>query len=291
MPSPRHRLAYAGVIPLMLNVISAVAFGHVMKWSTIRKANLLWVAACNYLGASIACSLALLVARPSGHIWFTAFTGAWGGVSYLISLLYYFAAVKALGMGLATSVNRIAIALPVAAALLIWHETLHIEQAVGLALVAISLPLLGSGKYRGAQGGTRLLLGLLLPLFVVTGVGQVANRIYNSGAPSNNVYLFLACLFGAAGISALIALRIRPVPLKRQDLFLGLLLGSINTITNLLLLAALRELPSAVVFSVSSAASVLLAAITGVMFWGDRMNKVAAGGVLMATLAVVLLTH
>jgi drug/metabolite transporter (DMT)-like permease len=279
------------VIALTLSIISAVAFGHVMKWSTVRKANLLWVAACNYIGASIACSVALVFARPAGHIWFTAFTGAWGGVSYLVSLLYYFAAVRTLGMGLATSVNRIAIALPVAAALIIWHEALHIEQAIGLALVAISLPLLGSGKFRSANGGTKLLLGILLPLFVVTGVGQVANRIYNSGAPSNNVYLFLACLFGAAGISALIALHFKPVPLRRQDLCLGLLLGSINTSTNLFLLAALRQLPSAVVFSASSAASVLLAAITGVMFWGDRMSRVAAGGVVTATLAVVLLTH
>jgi drug/metabolite transporter (DMT)-like permease len=135
------------------------------------------------------------------------------------------------------------------------------------------------------------LLGVLPPLFVVTGVGQLANRIYSSGAPSSNAYLFLACLFGAAAISALVALRIKPIPLHRQDLCLGLLLGSINMITNLFLLAALRELSSAVVFSVSSAASVLLAAITGVLFWGERLNWVAAFGVGIATLAVVLLTH
>jgi drug/metabolite transporter (DMT)-like permease len=194
-------------------------------------------------------------------------------------------------MGLATSANRIAVALPVALALLVWHETIHAEQVIGLILVAMSLPLLGSGKYRGTNSEARLLIGVLLPLLVVTGVGQVANRIFSSGAPSDNAYLFLAALFGAAALSAFAALRIRPAPLHLQDFWLGLLLGAANMVTNLLLLAALRELPSAVVFSVSSAASVLLAAVTGVVFWGERLNPAASGAVLVATLAVVLLTR
>jgi hypothetical protein len=67
-----------------------------MKWCTQRKANLQWVGAWNYVEASVACTLALIVVRPHGHIWFTTFTGAWAGVCYLLSLLYYFAAVSRL---------------------------------------------------------------------------------------------------------------------------------------------------------------------------------------------------
>jgi multidrug transporter EmrE-like cation transporter len=88
-----------------------------------------------------------------------------------------------------------------------------------------------------------------------------------------------------------LALLVQPVKPRRQDVYIGLVLGGANLTTNVLLLAALRELPSAVVFSVSSAASVMLAAVTGVMFWRERLNRVATSGVLLATAAVVLLTR
>ncbi len=279
------------MIPLAFSVLFAVAFGHVMKWATHVKANLLWVAAVNYVAASLVCVVVMLVVRPGENALFTSLTGLWGGVCYLLSLLYYFAAVKRIGMGLATSANRIAVAVPVAVALLVWHETLRAEQGIGLALVAISFPLLGSGRAGLGSAELKVLLGTLVPLFVITGACQLSNRIYSGGAPAQNTFLFLSCLFGAAGATAFLALLVQPVKPRRQDVYIGLVLGGANLTTNVLLLAALRELPSAVVFSVSSAASVMLAAVTGVMFWRERLNRVATSGVLLATAAVVLLTR
>ena len=146
-------------------------------------------------------------------------------------------------------------------------------QAVGLALVAAALLLLGSGNAGSRKEGMGQLLGLILPLFLVTGLGQLAARIFSAGAPAENTYLYTATLFAGAAIAALVALATRPVHPQRQDLWLGLLLGATNTITNLSLLSALRELPSALVFSISSAASVALLAITGVLFWRERLSR------------------
>jgi drug/metabolite transporter (DMT)-like permease len=278
------------VIPLTFSVVFAVGFGHVMKWATHVRANLLWVAAVNYVVAALLCLVAMAVVRPGDHALFAALTGIWGGVCYLLSLLYYFAAVNRIGMGLATSANRIAVAVPVAVALVVWHESLRPVQSIGLVFVAVAFPLLGSGRDGFGKTEIRVLAGTLVPLFVVTGAGQLSNRIFSSGAPAQNTFLFLACLFGAAATTAFVALAIQPVSLKRQDVGIGLTLGGVNLMTNLFLLAALRELPSSVVFSVSSAASVMLAAITGVIFWRERLNLWAATGVGLATLAVVLLT-
>lgn len=279
------------MLALALNIISAVSFGHVMKWATNRRANLLWVAACNYIAGGSVCLTAALASAPHRAVGFTIFTGAWAGVCYLASLLYYFAAVARLGMSLATSAVRISVALPVAAALVVWHEQLRVEQAIGLALVAAALLLLGSGDRGATREGAALLFGLILPLFLITGLGQLAARIYSGGAPAENAYLYTAATFGGAAISALVALALHPVRLRKQDLLLGLLLGTANTTTNLFLLAALRELPSAVVFSVSSAASVALAAVTGVLFWHERLSRPTTAAVVAATIAVVLLAR
>ena len=92
-------------------------------------------------------------------------------------------------------------------------------------------------------------------------------------------------------LAALIALRLYPTAPRRKDLGLGLLLGATNLASNLCLLAALRALPSAVVFAVASSAGVVLAAVTGVLVWRERLSRPAAGGVALAALAVVLLTR
>ena len=278
------------MLPLILNVVLAVVFGHIMKLASHRHASLLWVSALNYLTAGAGAVLAAVVVRPEGAIAFTIATGAWGGVCYLLSLLLYFAAIERLGMGLATSANRLAIAVPVAAALLVWHESVQIEQACGLALVCISLPLLANvePRRRGSGGITRI--SVLIPMFAITGIGQLSNRVFSGGAPAANAYLFLAALFGAAGISAFIALLRRPCPVRIDDAVLGVVLGIVNFAVNVFLLTALRELPSPIVFSVSSGGSVLLAVLTGSVVWGERLSGSAKIGAVVATAAVVLLT-
>ncbi len=279
------------MIALVLSIIFSVGFGHVMKWAEHRRANTLWVGAWNYISASVACALFMLVARPTGEIAFTISTGIWGGVCYLISLLYYFSAVRRLGVGLATAAIRVSVALPVVLALVVWHEALHPVQLAGLLLVGLALPLLGSGRAGSPSGGMAMVVGLLIPLFVITGLGQLAARVYSSGAPSSNYFLYLTFLFAGAAAAALVVLRVRPVPLHRQDVAMGLLLGGVNVASNVSLLAALRVLPSAVVFAVSSSAGVALAALSGMILWRERLSRRAAGGVALATAAVVLLTR
>lgn len=324
------------MLALIGNIISAVVFGHIMKLASHRRASLLWVGAWNYMTASAICLGLTLQSPPHAAIGFTIATGGWAGVCYLVSLLYYFAAVARFGMSLATAAIRISVALPVLAALLIWHERLHPTQAAGLLLVGVALLGLaadggsGTGRERHARrtaspgsgdallldpppvvskeyarlsaGGQRagsaghrldprILLGLILPLFLVTGTGQVAARIFSGGAPAANAALYSAAVFAAAALSAFVALAIRPAPLRREDILLGILLGATNATTNLLLLHALRELPSSVVFSISSAASVALAAVTGALVWGERPGRPAIGAILAATAAVALLAH
>ena len=324
------------MLALIGNIISAVVFGHIMKLASHRHANLLWVGAWNYLTASAICLGLTIQSPPHAAIGFTIATGGWAGVCYLISLLYYFAAVARLGMSLATAAIRISVAMPVLAALLVWHERLHPAQAAGLLLVGVALLGLtadgGSGAGRPRNAGRtanlgnaeallpvpprarsvgyaelcatgqrdgrpghridpRILLGLILPLFLVTGGGQLAARIFSGGAPAADAALYSAAVFAAAALSAFVALAIRPAPLRREDILLGILLGACNATTNLLLLRVLRELPSSVVFSISSAASVALAAVTGALVWGERPGKPAIGAILAATAAVALLAR
>ncbi len=279
------------MIALVLSVVFSVGFGHVMKWSERRRAYPLWVGAWNYIGGATACALITLTHPPAAQISFTVVTGAWGGVCYLVSLLYYFVAVSRLGVGLSTATVRLAVAIPVAVALVVWREPVDLAQAAGLVLVLLALPLLSGGGTAAASGRGSLILGLVAPLFLITGLGQLAARIYSGGAPAANIFLYLTCLFAGAGVAALVTLWRRPAPLQRRDLLFGLLLGAANVCSNLFLLQALRVLPSAVVFAVSSSAGVVVAAVSGQLLWRERLRRPAVAGVALASVAVVLLTR
>lgn len=279
------------MLALALSVTSGVLFGNVMKLASQRGANLYAVAAWNYLTATLVCSLFMLVQRPHGYLVFTVATGLAGGVCYFVSLVYYVLAMAYLGVGLATATNRLSVALPVAAALLIWHESLRPPQIAGLLLVVVALPLLGSGNRIAVRGGPGVLFSVLLPFFIINGLGQLANRVFSGGAPATDTYFFLTSLFAGAGISALITLMYKRKPVQAQDCYLGALLGLVNVGSNVFLQEALRALPSAEVFAIASASGVLLSVLTGILIWHERLHRLPAAGVALATIAVVLLTR
>jgi len=141
---------------------------------------------CSVRAATSVCSVFMFFQRPTGHLVFSVVTGLGGGLCYFASLVYYFLAMERLGVGLASATIRMSVALPVAAALLIWHESLRPPQIAGLLLVAAALPLLGGGNQVSVRSGLGVLFGLLLPLFVINGTGQLANRVFTGGAPAAN---------------------------------------------------------------------------------------------------------
>ena len=62
-----------------------------------RHASLTARLAANYLVACALCAALTLVFPPTAAVPFTLLTGVWGGVCYLVSLLYYVAAAVRLG--------------------------------------------------------------------------------------------------------------------------------------------------------------------------------------------------
>src|SRR5271165_5880601 len=112
------------MLALLLNIITGVIFGNIMKLAAQQRANLFGVAAWNYLTATVVCCVLMVVQRPTGQLGFTVVTGLGGGVCYFVSLLYYFVAIDRIGIGLASATIRMSVALPVVAALVFWHEAL-----------------------------------------------------------------------------------------------------------------------------------------------------------------------
>jgi drug/metabolite transporter (DMT)-like permease len=135
----------------------------------------------------------------------------------------------------------------------------------------------------------------LFVLFLAGGAVDIIMKTFQEAyGATNSRFMFLLLSFGIAfliGLTIVVHKGIRTgIWPDRETWAWGTLLGVINYGSLEFLLRALEELPGTVVFPVNNIAIVVLAAIFGVMFWGERLSKMNLAGLALALVGLVLLS-
>jgi len=279
----------AGAALLAAHICLLVTFAHLMKWSELRGADRAVVVGLNYLVAALGGLVWYLASGAPALLVETLFIGAASGIVYVAGLYLYVALIASSGVCIATSIIRLSVVAPLLAAVLYWREQPTPGQILGAVLVLVALPLL-SGPWRGSDkplgGGALLLLPALL---FTSGSAQVLSKAFASlGAPAQ-LPLYTLILFSTAMVGALLPfVRQRPV-LMGQHVALGVALGLANLLGNAALLMALQRLPGVVVFPVASSGGLVLAVLSSLVIWGERLQRPAQGGVALAVVALALI--
>jgi drug/metabolite transporter (DMT)-like permease len=138
-------------------------------------------------------------------------------------------------------------------------------------------------------------LGTLFVLFLSGGAVDITMKTFQEtfGA-DNSRFLFLLLAFGIAfliGLAIVLrnGLRTGRWPDRRTWAW-GAVLGVINYGSLEFLLRALEQLAGTVVFPVNNISIVVLAALLGVAFWGERLSRTNLAGLALAVLGLVLLS-
>jgi drug/metabolite transporter (DMT)-like permease len=134
----------------------------------------------------------------------------------------------------------------------------------------------------------------LFVLFLAGGAVDIIMKTFQeSYGATNSRFLFLLLSFGIAfliGLAIVLQKGIRTGEWPdRATGAWGTLLGVINYGSLEFLLRALEVLPGTVVFPINNIAIVVLAAILGVMFWGERLSKINLAGLALALVGLVFL--
>ncbi len=141
--------------------------------------------------------------------------------------------------------------------------------------------------------GAKAVLTLFV-LFLAGGAVDIIMKTFQeSFGASNSRFMFLLLSFGIAfliGFAYVLqrGLRTGEWP-DRETWAWGTILGVINYGSLEFLLRALEVLPGTVVFPINNIAIVVLAAILGVVFWGERLSKINLAGLALALVGLVLL--
>ena len=322
---PRGLTAAAGapmlgppMILLALSTLFSAGFALCMRFAQKRKADLTVVGAVNYLTAALfhpvlAAAEGWRPAAAAGVL-----IGVGGGLAYASAFFVMNAFMLRRGVSVTGAVTRLSVLIPVGVSLLAWGERAGGLQAAGGILAVLSLPLL-SLRPREAAAGLEGAGGPRRARAAADAPGGTASRAEGRGAAGRPVraerrvparparlpadrhpgggrpvpagHLRHRRLHGLRGVAAAGA---RGAPRGLPGAVLasvlpGVAVGLCNALANRFIIAALKRLPSLVVYPFYSAVGLLVTVAFSRLVWKERIGRLEAVGMALALVSIVLI--
>jgi drug/metabolite transporter (DMT)-like permease len=279
------------VLSLVMATLFSAAFGLVLRGAMGRRCNPYAVGVVNYLTAT-----AIQLARHAvtAETWrlepLTLGLGAAVGVLYALNFTFLVPLLNRRGVSIPSAMSRLAVVMPMLAAVVVWGERLTSPQAAGAALSLVAMPLLTlppGGRSAGAGRIDRSTAVLLVALLLGNGLSMVLTKAYERTG-LNQQALFLAALFGTAILVSGVAWWRHRTDTGARDILPGIALGATNAFANWGLVLALTAMPAALVFPFYSAAGLVFTALLARLIFGERITRVETAGIVIAVAAVTL---
>jgi drug/metabolite transporter (DMT)-like permease len=219
-----------------------------------------------------------------------AFTGSvtvplalFAGIIYLVCLLLIQRSLAESGPSATTMFNRLSMVFPVLVSIFIFHENAGIVRWAGIALAIASLIIFNW------EGGIRL-KGILMELWITGGFAEMCNNLFARLCPQEDKPFFMMLVFGTAGlITAGLLIRRKGPKITAKEVLLGLAIGCVNLGSSSFTVSSLQHLPTSIVYPTLTVSIIVLTAVVGVLFFGDKLEKKHKIAMGTAIAAVIIL--
>lgn len=253
--------------------------------------------AMNYVTA---CALCLWLLRPPLNTLTQQTPAGWSilillGVLLPSVFLVMAAAVRRAGIVLSDTAQRLSLIIPIAAAFLVFHETLSGQKALGIALALAALACLlrrpagpATNAEQQAAGGQRFWLALLGVWAGYGAIDILFKQMARTGAGFTSTLLLSFIL---AGVLMGIWLVLRRTDWNRRSLLSGILLGALNFGNIYFYIRAHQTYPEnpTLVFAAMNIGVISVGALVGAGLFRERLSRINLGGIALAITAIVLL--
>jgi len=205
----------------------------------------------------------------------------------------YSKAINTAGVGVSTIFQKISLIAPAIIAIMIFGEPLSMLKALGILLAILALFLLQFNKDMSLKSE-----GLKYLILVFLGSCFIDSYLYlleaYKIAPNGDIE-FVSTLFLFAGIFGFAYLLLNAFSVKRtiksKDIIGGIMLGIPNFFSIYLILYLLgKGWNGSTVFPVNNVGVLLLSVIFGVLFFKEKINSSKFAGIVLAILAIYLIT-
>jgi len=196
------------------------------------------------------------------------------------------------GVSVAAVAGKMAVVIPVLFGVFLYKENLTTQKILGivLAISAVYFITLKSKSNKTQKAS------LIFPILLFLGAGIIDTTIkyvQTTYVPRSETNLFSGILFGLAGVFGILAYCIKPSPITFKNGIAGFILGVINYYSIYYLLKALdiKNIPSAVVFSINNVTIVALCTLLGLFIFKEKLTSKNWIGIGIAIISILLITQ
>ncbi|NQY29468.1 MAG: DMT family transporter [Flavobacteriaceae bacterium] len=196
------------------------------------------------------------------------------------------------GVSVAAVAGKMAVVIPVFFGVFLYQEHLTVLKIMGvmLALLAVYFITL-KNKTDNIKKAS-----LIFPFLLFIGAGVIDTTlkyVQTNYVLSSDTNLFSGILFGLAGVFGIIIYSIKPSPITIRNGVAGIILGVINYYSIYYLLKALdiKNMSSAVVFSINNVSVVALSTLLGVFLFKEKLTSKNWIGIGIAIISIFLITQ
>lgn len=282
------------MIDLILTILCASSIGVILKIAESRTSERLTVLLANYIiAAAVSACVWIRFGEPFRLSAFSSILAPCAGFIFALNFFLYILAIKKRGMALPGILMRLAAIVPVIASLIFFGESPGWVQTLGMfvafvAAVMISLGIRGGELSKGFRGTSPVLLAITsIGLLFCFGLADLSMKLFEQFGHQQEKPLFLALMFGFAGVYVAVSMVIQKVRIKWIDLAWGAGLGLPNLGSSYFLVSALHDLPAYIVFPSVAAVSVMLIAVTARYAFGERLGLLGIVGIVLTIISVV----
>ncbi len=277
------------MLALAIAILSTTAFSLIMRHTQRVWRDPMAVMAVNYVAASL---ISFALARSTGA-WNvsppTLQIGLLAGVIYVSTYICILQSMELQGVAIANAITRLSVLVPIVAAVVIWRERPTLIQEAGAALAVVAMPFLTLDRGNRQARLRKRQIALLIGLFLTNGGVLITSKWFQAAAPASENFMYFGILFGVAAVVSWGLWLARSRQVRPADFGWGALLGAVNMLTGVTLLAALDALPGTVVFPVFAALGLALTAAFAAIVWREIPGRLGQVGIGVALCAAVLI--
>ena len=273
---------------LIISIVCSVAVSVLLKVARGRGIVIEQAIAVNYVVAALCCGYFL---RPDLGQWQNLLSG-WPlflALGMLLPSVFVIMArsVAVAGIVKSDAAQRLSLFLPIAAAFLLFGETLSVNKVVGIALAFMALLAL-LYKDGGGKGGNNsaAAAALLLGVWAGYGVIDILFKQLSKSGQAFSATLLLA--FVLAGVGMFGWLWWRKTRFNAASILGGLLLGCLNFANILFYIRAHQAYGSnpTLVFAGMNLGVITLGTLVGALVFKEKIHSINAAGIALALMAI-----
>ncbi|WP_421919060.1 hypothetical protein [Marinifilum sp.] len=286
------------MLHLLFAILSSAGIFVCFKYLERYKVDILLAIIINYITASVC---GFLLSDPKLEItqlihqsWFNISIVI--GIAFIVVFFIIGRSTQKAGISITTLASKMSFILPMIFSIVFYNEAISAQKVIGFIL-AISAVLLSIHK--GQNDGIRRKY-LWLPVLLFFGAGTVDSLVkyaQEEYLSSGGKEMFSTLLFGIAAISGFIVLVLKKqdfrLLFKQKVLIGGTILGLVNFGSLHFLIASLNHsgLDSSIVFSIVNIGIVSISVLIGIGVFHEKLNKINLLGIVLAIIAIFILTN